>query len=114
MKERYKGHSSRARRRALFRMLISGRLSVRHLVSHVFPFAERAEVLPRELVMLGNLLPQTYAVSAARKALLKGVAFSDVAGELFTLTLQAAVLIPVGAALLAYSLSLERKRATMY
>jgi hypothetical protein len=64
--------------------------------------------------MLGNLLPQTYAVSAARKALLKGAALGDVAGELFTLTLQAAVLIPVGAALLAYSLSLERKRATMY
>jgi hypothetical protein len=55
-----------------------------------------------------------YYVGAARKALLKGVAFGDVAGELFTLTLQAAVLIPVGAALLAYSLSLERKRATMY
>jgi len=72
------------------------------------------EVLPKELAMLGNLLPQTYAVSAARKALLKGAALGDVAGELFTLTLQAAVLIPVGAALLAYSLSLERKRATMY
>jgi len=55
-----------------------------------------------------------YTVSAARKALLKGAALGDVAGELFALTLQAAVLIPVGAALLAYSLSLERKRATMY
>jgi len=41
-----------------------------------------------------------YTVSAARKALLKGAALGDVAGELFALTLQAAVLIPVGAALL--------------
>jgi ABC-2 type transport system ATP-binding protein len=55
-----------------------------------------------------------YYVGAARKALLKGVAFGDVAGELFPLTLQAAVLIPVRAALLAYSLSLKRRRATMY
>jgi hypothetical protein len=49
-----------------------------------------------------------------RKVLLGGAVLSDVAAELGVLVLEALVLIPVGVVLLRYSLSLERKRATMF
>jgi len=72
------------------------------------------EILPKELVTIGKLLPQTYAVDAIRKVLLRGAAFNDVRSNLITLAFQAAILIPIGIISLKYSFSLERKRATMY
>jgi ABC-2 type transport system permease protein len=72
------------------------------------------ELLPKELVVIGDILPQTYAASAIRRVLLGGAMLNGVAAELRVLVLQAAVLIPIGIVLLRYSLSLERRRATMF
>jgi len=72
------------------------------------------ELLPRGLAIVGDILPQTYAVSAMRRVLLGGAVLSGVVAELGVLVLEALVLIPVGVVLLRYSLSLERKRATMF
>jgi len=70
--------------------------------------------IPRELAFLGSLLPQTYAADAIRRTLLMGAALNDVKGDIITLALQASILIPIGIIALKYSLTLERKRATMY
>jgi ABC-type multidrug transport system permease subunit len=72
------------------------------------------EILPRELAILGSLLPQTYAADAIRRTLLMGATLNDVKGNIITLALQASILIPIGIIALKYSLTLERKRATMY
>jgi hypothetical protein len=58
-------------------------------------------ILPRELAILGSLLPQTYAADAIRRTLLMGATLNDVKGNIITLALQD-------------SLTLERKRAAMY
>ena len=72
------------------------------------------EVLPEELRMIGRVLPQTYVISAVREVMLKGAALSEVAPSLVVLAVQAAVLVPLGILLLKLSLSLARRRATMY
>jgi len=72
------------------------------------------EVLPYELRLLGSMLPQTYVISAVREVMLRGAKLPEVAPSLAVLAFQAAVLIPLGLLLLRFSLSLARKRATMY
>jgi len=71
------------------------------------------DALPRELAMLGNLLPHTYTIDAVRKLLLAGAGLNDIIGDLRVLAMQL-ILIPVGLLLLKYSLELERRRATIY
>ncbi len=72
------------------------------------------EILPRELKLIGDILPQTYAVNAMRKILLKQSSLNEILDHLMALILQIIMLIPVGILLLKYSLALERKRATAY
>ena len=72
------------------------------------------EVLPEWLIALGDLLPQTYVIDAARRILLGGAAIARVTRNLRILAHQAAVLLPLGLALLKYSLNVAARRATIY
>jgi len=72
------------------------------------------EVLPHELRLLGSMLPQTYVIGAVREVMLRGARLPEVAPSLAVLAFQAAVLVPFGLLLLRFSLTLARKRATMY
>lgn len=72
------------------------------------------EILPKELMLIGKLLPQTYTIDAVRKVMFEGATFSQVANNIVTLIIQTAILVLVGLIALKYSLSLERKRGTIY
>lgn len=71
-------------------------------------------LLPKELVLIGNMLPQTYTINGVRKILLEGATFTQLVDDLTKLIAQALVLVPSGLIILKYSLSLERRRGTIY
>jgi ABC-type multidrug transport system permease subunit len=72
------------------------------------------DILPEALKIAGDLLPQTYTVSAVREVLLEGATLPRITHYLVILIIQTLILVPVGILLLKFSLSLERKRATIY
>ena len=90
------------------------RFFVRLLVPLVAGIYVPREILPRELILIGDLMPHTYVVDGVRRVLFKGASLTTLTWNITVLSIQALVLIPLGIIMLKYSLELERARGTIY
>ena len=70
-------------------------------------------MLPSGLQLVSSVLPATYALRALRRALFEGADVQALGGELATLGLFAAVLLPVSALILGEALRRAARDGTL-